>query len=70
MSHITHALNPGKNVREASGLPLFDWRPAPAASFNPLHVAARRLAARCRVPFHVALAHAEAAGLGLIKETH
>ncbi len=64
MSHIAHTRNPGKSKPPTASLPLFDWRPAPAPFFNPLHAAARRLSARCRVPFGVALAHAEAAGLG------
>ncbi|TCK30148.1 hypothetical protein EV667_0235 [Ancylobacter aquaticus] len=64
MSFISHARSPGKEVQPTSGLPLFDWRPSRALYANPLHVIARRLAERCRVPFHVALAHAEQAGLG------
>lgn len=64
MSHIAHARSPGKGVQPVSGLPLFDWRPSLPLYSNPLHVIAGRLSTRCRVPFHVALAHAEQAGLG------
>ncbi len=67
MSSIAHARNPGK-VHDLNGLPLFDWQPTPPAPIRPHYIAARRLAARYGVPFFVALAHAEAAGLG--KEAH
>lgn len=64
MRLIAHARSPSKRNPPPIGLPLFDWQPSPFSSFNPLHAAARRLSVRCRVPFGVALAHAEAAGLG------
>lgn len=64
MTFIAHARNPGKDTSPSIGLPLFDWRPSLPLYSNALHVVARRLSVRCRVPFHVALAHAEQAGLG------
>lgn len=64
MRNIVDARGPGKQVQPISGLPLLDWRPAAPLSLNPLHVVASRLSERCRVPFYVALAHAEQAGLG------
>jgi len=70
MPIIADARNPGKDALPVAGLPLFDWHPAPHLRPANLQHAARRLAARCRVPFHVALAHAEAAGLGMSKEAH
>jgi hypothetical protein len=45
-------------------LPLFSWTPAAPTSRHPLHVVADRLSRRLGVPYRVALAHAEAAGLG------
>lgn len=44
------------------------WEPSNRFTPPTLHMAAQRLASRCGVPFSVALAHAEAAGLG--REAH
>lgn len=64
MSHIIHRPVRGNENPALAGLPLFDWNPALPVSRSPLHVAADRLSRRLGVPFRVALAHAEAAGLG------
>jgi len=64
MSHISYTRPPGKVFQPPHGLPLFDWRQPAAAYINPLHTIASRLSARVGVPFYVALAHAEQAGLG------
>jgi hypothetical protein len=64
MSHIVHHPGWGNENPALAGLPLFNWAPAAPASRLPLHVVADRLSRRLGVPYRVALAHAEAAGLG------
>lgn len=60
MAHSIH------HTRRAGKRPLFSSSAKPASSSLPdtLHLAAHRLASNLGVPFSVALAHAEAAGLG------
>lgn len=64
MLFVAHTRNPGKLNSPSLGSSAVERRSPSASSFNPLQAAARRVAARCAVPYHVALAHAEAAGLG------
>ncbi|MBN8915045.1 MAG: hypothetical protein J0I31_05545 [Rhizobiales bacterium] len=60
MAHsILHARRAGKRP-----LPSSSAKPASSSLPNTLHLAAHRLASALGVPFGVALAHAEAAGLG------
>ena len=60
MAHsIPHDRRPGKRP-----LPSSSAKPASSSLPNTLHLAAYRLASALGVPFGVALAHAEAAGLG------
>ncbi|MEP9354852.1 hypothetical protein ABLE93_14785 [Xanthobacter sp. KR7-65] len=58
--------NPIPHVRRPSKRPPPTSSAKPATSILPdtLHLAAHRLASALGVPFGVALAHAEAAGLG------
>ena len=63
MPRISRARIPSKKNPPDAGLPLFDWHPPAPAPRTPVHIAARRIAERVGIPFTVALAHAEAAGL-------
>lgn len=56
--HMPHARTPGKISPPTSCA-----KPAGTVT-SPLHLIAHRLAANLGVPFGVALAHAQAAGLG------
>lgn len=58
-SSIPHARRPGKRPPPTSST-----KPASSILPSTLHLAAHRLASHLGVPFGVALAHAEAAGLG------
>ena len=64
MLHIVDRPRWGNENPKTAGLPLFDWSPAAPPPRNPLHVVAGRISDRLGIPFRVALAHAEAAGLG------
>ncbi|GLI25745.1 hypothetical protein GGQ86_004996 [Xanthobacter flavus] len=60
MAHsLPHARRAGKRPPPTSSV-----KPASSSLPNTLHLAAHRLASNLGVPFGVAMAHAEAAGLG------
>lgn len=62
LNHTPHPLN----CHPLSGLPLFDWRPAPVLNVAP--IAARKLAQRYGITVPHAIVVARLAGLGIETE--